>query len=288
MGFNKKFHCLNWRLLSFVFCMTLFSSSALAAQQAMVIVNKAVVYSDKYMSSPIGYISRGKKIVVGDIPRNKAQVYPIVISGKIAYIRAVDITTEKIDTKSNTLTSERFQKTTKANLPDKKLVFSYYGFSSKISQQFDNGEIKNNDSLLWHGLSLKGEILVKNSFDFSLIANYMFTEQETETYSVVELGLGLSQRLLNKKSFILRLNGEVLAVPFATYEIENQFKVKSYGLTTGFGLNFTYLWNESWGIEGYGGFYYTQLLEFSTPQPYSKVAPSFTGNRIGLGINYTY
>lgn len=70
--------------------------SSMASQIATVKVDKAVVYSDLSLSTPIGYVKRGKKLLVGDIKRNKDRILPIVISGKIAYIKTEDILLKEV------------------------------------------------------------------------------------------------------------------------------------------------------------------------------------------------
>ena len=69
--------------------------------------------------------------MVGEIPRNKAQVYPIVVSGKVAYIRVNDVTTERESMDTTRLTAERFQKNTAPSISGKFAV-SYYAFNSTI------------------------------------------------------------------------------------------------------------------------------------------------------------
>lgn len=269
-----------------IFC-TLFCQQLWASQDAMVIVDKAFIYSDQAMTSPIGYVSRGKKLVVGEIPRNKAQVYPIIVSGKVAYIRVLDLTTEKESMDSNRLTAERFQKTTRS-VPQSKFVFSYYGFASQVSQSSSNGLIRDGDSLFWHGLSLKGEVLTRERMDVQLILNYMGTDAEQERYRVFELGLGAALRLINAKKFLLRLEGQLLGVPFSSYELSGDFRVKSFGYSAGGGVNMTWIFNQGWGVEAFGGAYYTKLLAFDAPKPFVDFSSSFAGVRAGLGVNYTY
>lgn len=288
-----NFLTLKFQRFPFILAISLLSSSicycpkSLAAQDAMVLVERAIIYSDKDMTSPIGYISRGKKIVVGEVPRNRAQVYPIVVSGKVAYIRVVDVTTEKESMDATRLTAERFQKTAHPH-PESKVVVSYFAYDSQISQDVQNGTVTDGDALFWHGFSLKGEVLMKKSFDLQIITNYLFTTEGEEAYRSVEFGAGLGVRLINKKRFLARLEGQFLTVPFSTYSLGSDFRIKSYGYTLGAGLNLTYLMGEHWGLEGFIGRYYTKLFSFDVPSPYQDTAPSFNGNRLGIGFNYTF
>lgn len=269
-------------LMVFLIC-----QPAWAAQEAMVIVDRAVIYSDREMTSPIGYISRGKKLMVGEIPRNKAQVFPVVVSGKVAYIRTRDVTTEKESMDASRLTAERFKNVTEKDL-ESKFVLSYYSFGSQLSLSHQNGELAEGDALLWHGISFKGEALVTKNFDFQILANYMLASSGEEEFNVFEFGAGGAYRLINHRRFLLRLEGQAMVIPWSTYELGTLFRVRSFGLTLGGGLNATYLWNKNWGVEAFGGAYYTKLMEFDAPEPYQAFSASFVGGRFGVGINYTY
>lgn len=270
-----------------LFMLLFYCPLSMAAQEAIVIVDKAYIYSDQEMTSAIGYVSRGKKVAVGEIPRNKAQVYPIIVSGKIAYIRVLDVSTEKEGVKATRLSTERFYKN--ANPPPKtKYVLSYFTFNSQISQDKKNSRIEDGDPLLWHGLGLKGEVLVKERWDIQLLLNYMGTSEEQETYRVLEFGAGGALRLITHRKFLARLDVQLLGVPFATYAVSDDFRIKSFGYTAGSNLSLTFLFTEHFGIEAYGGFYHTQLTGFDLPEPYQDFSPSFSGSRFGAGLNLTY
>lgn len=60
-------------------------------QVAKVIVPRAIVYSDEFMNSPLGYISNGKLITVGSPWKKNPDLVPIVIYGRLAYIELKNI-----------------------------------------------------------------------------------------------------------------------------------------------------------------------------------------------------
>jgi len=64
---------------------------AYAVQTAIVGVDKAIVYSDVEMTSPIGYVRGGRQLRVGSKPRRGGAILPIVVAGRIAYIRTKDV-----------------------------------------------------------------------------------------------------------------------------------------------------------------------------------------------------
>ena len=76
-------------LILLLFCIA--SPLLQASRYAVVNSDRTVVYSDLAMESPIGYISGGKLIKVGEKPRMKGTLVPIAVSGRIAYVQVKDI-----------------------------------------------------------------------------------------------------------------------------------------------------------------------------------------------------
>jgi len=70
---------------------SLLSSTAWATRHAHVRTDQAVVYADQNLSTPIGHISRGKRVVVGEVPRKYGTLLPILIAGRVAWIQIKDI-----------------------------------------------------------------------------------------------------------------------------------------------------------------------------------------------------
>lgn len=61
---------------------------------ARINTERAVVYSDENMLSPIGYIASGKAITVGNPRRMNRELVPLIIYGKLAFIEIKDISYE--------------------------------------------------------------------------------------------------------------------------------------------------------------------------------------------------
>ena len=57
--------------------------------------SKAIIYADKELTLPLGYVTMGKELRVGEVARKGGQVLPLIVSGKIAYIRVSDISFSK-------------------------------------------------------------------------------------------------------------------------------------------------------------------------------------------------
>ena len=58
---------------------------------ARIIAQKAVVYADENMLSPLGHIISGKAIVVGNPRRMNRDLVPLIIKGRLAFIEIKDI-----------------------------------------------------------------------------------------------------------------------------------------------------------------------------------------------------
>ena len=257
-----------------------------AYQIARVIADKAVVYADEQMTSPVGFVRKGKKIKVGDIPRNRAQVYPIILAGKVAYVRVLDLDTARESTDSDKLVAERFQRNTTEELKTN-YALQVFTFASQIELKKDN-DVKGDDALNWTGAGLRGGAQVSPKWDFELMINYLQGKKEEVVFRAVEFGAGGSFRIFDQGRFKAKLFGQLLLIPYATYALGDLFRVNGYGFSTGGGVNLSYRLGKNIGIEGFGGFYYMKLAGFDAPDPYQSIDPSFMGTRLGAGLNYQF
>jgi hypothetical protein len=238
------------------------------------------------MTSPLGYISRGKRIRVGEIPRNQGQVYPTLISGKVAYIKVGDVSTET-KTVDGQLVAERFSRTAEVK-HEYTYTASYLYYRSNVHLNAVNGKLQNNDPVTWNGFSLTGGVDVSESIDTKIIFNYMQAQSGDEKFRATELGLGVGFKLIDQKKFVMEWEIDGLLIPYSQYGLGSKFRINGYGYTAGTGLNFLFKTGENWGIHALTGFYYTKLMGFDVPGPYKDIAPTFTGLRFALGASYYY
>jgi len=265
-----------------------FTGLAEASQTAIVVSPKAVIYADQQMSAPVGYVSRGKKIRVGNIPRNKAQVYPVIVAGKVAYIRVSDVSTEMISLDSQKLVAERFKEKSTKSQTKNFYTLSYMNYNSQISFKDEPGEIKNNDSVVFSGVNLRGGRLISPRWDFQLSLNYVRSEDADERFSLVEFGPSFGLRLIESKRFILKWVSDIWGIPWGNYELGDLFRINGYGFTVGTGLTANYRMGEHIGISLGFGYHHTQIFGLDLPSPYEKIRPTFTGARALAGISYYY
>ncbi len=133
-----------------------------AFQFAVIQKEKAIVYADQKLTSPIGFFRKGEKVKVGEVLREYGTVLPIAVSGRIGYIAtkdlllANDVDVELNDnTKGSHIASRQViinEKPINNTIKDNNYIsysfrpFVYQGDWSDLSLKF-------NDTLNAHGMS---------------------------------------------------------------------------------------------------------------------------------------
>jgi hypothetical protein len=79
-------------LIALCFILGLYSRTAHSAQMAVVSSAQAIIYADQNLTSPIGYVRNGRRLLVGSQARARGSVVPVVVSGRIAYVQLKDVT----------------------------------------------------------------------------------------------------------------------------------------------------------------------------------------------------
>jgi hypothetical protein len=296
LGIAKRIHGLSSLVkIPFLLLCLLFCPEVWAAQEAIVIADKALIYSDRTMSAPVGYVVRGRKVTIGEIPRNKARLFPIIVSGKIAYIRAIDVNTEIDSLDSNRLVAERFLRAAKSKARVN-YGFSVFTFPSQITLNRSVDELKDKDAFVFNGFHVRGVTRTTGNWDLGFALGYAEGRENIESFRMVEIGPEFAYRIYTGDSFVFRWQNQVFGVPFATYALGSKARVNGYGFSAGTGVNANWTFGKRFGLEAYGGIYYTKLFGFDLPDPANagttrnlpdvRLNPSFVGTRIGAGITY--
>ena len=70
----------------------LLNYSIFAAQRAEISVHKAVVYSDTSLDVPLGYLPKGKEVIVGSVMKRHNKIIAVLLEGKVVgWIQVQDI-----------------------------------------------------------------------------------------------------------------------------------------------------------------------------------------------------
>lgn len=144
------------------FIILLVGSKVQAAQHAIVVKSKAIIYADKALSSPLGYVKKGKKILVGDVPRYHGDevIFTIIVSEEVAYIKANDL---------------RLQNSTKENIKKSRYQRSYEKYK-KLKKPKDD-ITKNNYLNFYTGLDSLGK-------DWKSLTSYLGEKRDKRWRSV--------------------------------------------------------------------------------------------------------
>ncbi|MCO4792597.1 MAG: hypothetical protein KC493_02705 [Bacteriovoracaceae bacterium] len=94
------------KLLSFILMFSM-AFKVYASKPAVVVSTRAVIYADQELKSPIGFVSAGRKVIVGDVPRKNGEILPIIVIGRVAWIKVRDLALNTEDLKN--ITTSRFK-----------------------------------------------------------------------------------------------------------------------------------------------------------------------------------
>ncbi len=263
-----------------------------AARDAIVNVEKATIYSDVQRTSPIGYARKGKLVRVGDKEREKGQVVPVVVSGKIGYIAVDDLLFDD-DLKKKLTESEdeansvsRYRESTLKRYGEH-LMMGYTRFASTESK--DEAADRPGDDWTFNGGFLKGEIRTsKERLGLAFMLEYLFAQNPDEKFRMFEFGLGGSLALINARRFKLKAEVFGLMVPWAQYENAPLFTLNGYGvgaLAQGTMIIFI---SESVGFEAAAGVQSVKIFGIDRPSPFKEFNPLFTGTRLSGALVFRF
>lgn len=265
----------------------LMPSLSWAIQNGIVMAEKAFIYADPDRTSPIGFVSRGKKLKLSSISKKQGSVYAVVVSGKIAYISVRDVSTELEEVQGTRLVAERFQEVAK-----KKSTNSYsvgaYQYSSIITQTESSGPTQDKDSVNWIGATLKGEMELSARTDLQIFLQYMTASEDIESWAMFSLGAGAAYKVVDYSNWQVRLVGEFQLIPFTSYELEDSFRIRGRGISLGGGLDTRLKLSQRWGLEGSVIYQYIKTMGFSAPDTQVYSNPSYMGLRLGANLTYIY
>ncbi|MBY0515481.1 MAG: hypothetical protein K2P81_01130 [Bacteriovoracaceae bacterium] len=263
---------------------SLFINTAQAARDAVVVQDKAIIWSDAQRTSPLGFARRGKIIRVGDKERERGQVVPVIISGKVGYVAIEDLSFEDTNKKvtDEDIIPTRFKEATQVRYGEY-VVGSYTRFASTESKNSQAGRV--GDNWNFNGGMLKGAIATSNErIGLNFLGEYLYTENQDESFRVFELGMGVSLALIDFRRFKIRAEVFGLVVPWSQYESRPLFTLNGYGggaLAQGTG---TIFFTDSVGVEVGFGYQALKIFNIKRPSPFKPFSPFFSGTRLNAGL----
>ncbi len=164
--------------------------SLFAAQTAYVRSLEAVVYADKELKTPIGYIRQGKKVEVGEVARNRGTILPIIVAGKIAYIKVEDLLLKDVilasDLEGHGYTEhENLEREEEKDIltENNYLVFGYHQFSGGSEWEEMTSALGDSPSGISHYTFMAEHRPLIYDFFFGLGGGYYYGATEKFTFS---------------------------------------------------------------------------------------------------------
>lgn len=239
------------------------SVNAFAAEWAVVVKDKAIVFADPEMTASIGFIVKGKKVRVGEKSKNNGRVVPITVSNRIAYIQVSDIETssnkEIIDDTSNRLSS----RSSKEMVTNRFAVLLGGMFGSVYFPKSATADDQYN--MLFYGGGIRvyrEESNSKSGIKGSL--EYMTGTRDKEEISLLSIPFDYYYKLLQTSLFEIQLSGGLNLIPYAEYKLSDDFTLNGNGLGAQIGSEILIkLKNIGVHIEGY--YQYNKLFGFKLP-----------------------
>jgi hypothetical protein len=256
-----------------------------------VTANKAVIYSDTEMSSPIGFIKKGKRIRIGSKSRRGGRLYPLVIKKKIAYIKVDSVSTS--NKLVNLQSASMRVKNTEITKDEKRVGIFYSGYASFIGidqeSSFSNDTYAS-DLFYFSGFGLRGylsKLSSRTTWRVSLESSSTAT-LKNELY-FLGLSADYAYDLVKFDNYVFRGYAGLEVIPFAQYSYDNLFTVNGYGAGARAGLEMEIKFKKSFGFHIDGGYSYKKLF-FSLPDStnIAEYNPSFNGVSFSASLSYAY
>jgi hypothetical protein len=187
-----------------------FPSLVFAYQIAYIKESRALIYADHELKVPIGYLSKGKKIRVGEVKRNGGQALPLILSGKIVYIKVNDLVLKDQKKEEYVATETQHiieEEENKEELLEPFRLVANLGLMNPGSQWDELMSLTGGSSSPMLQIEALVELrLIKSAFFFD--AGLIYSTLNGGTYSYEGIGFkGLAQyRLLNLELFYFDVN----------------------------------------------------------------------------------
>jgi hypothetical protein len=272
--------------MRFILCLGLifWSSLTLAVEIMMVKADQAIVYTDIQGVTPVGYITRGRNVKVGSVAKGLNRMRPIIVSGKVCYIKESDLSSLVANTTEDRKTIEQDKNNYSPVVYKERTTRFQNGFAVTLGRQGTGEE--------WE--------------------NYTLTHAQKQTSTISDLGLtyhrhnekfdyALGFRRFSSQVGIINLSSLAWHADlyYQAYE-KNKFLIRpgigiinALTLSSGFmgyklGADFNYRVHEHWNI--LAGLFYQSMKgkDLELIPSYAPVTISMSGWNTSLGLEYLF
>lgn len=274
-----------------LFCI-LFHLTGHAYRFAITKARQTVVYADVDLAAPIGYIRSGRKLKVGDTTLKQGSIVPLIVSGKIAYVKTSDISFtisgSKLEHRTPELTEHEIDKIFKSDAEKLKensyLSLDYMRVSPGSDWQDFHEKYSNTDAPAFNRINLAIEYRdPKSRNGFKLGLGYLFGSSENTKITSIYGDFQYQFRIINRSSFALEA--------YAGLIITGDFTQENFGEKSAGG---------AWGYNAGGrvriapfsalGFYAQAAIvsynSYSMDEIVTETVSSVGGVSLGVGISY--
>lgn len=279
----------NWPKMVILLATIVCSWGAYASKKGVVVVEKAIIYADRDMLAELGFLGRGKEVLVGEVKRARGQLVPIVIGGKIAYIKVRDIRTEdQVEDEKEISSRIRHQLD---NLRPNWIELHTAYFTST----FTNGEaiVGEEESKLFNlsGFGVKAYKVGSTAYrTYRILMERLAGENaDKEKFIMFNLDVDYIITLLNYSSLNFKIFLGINLVPHAQYGVDDLFIKNGYGGGGQGGAIVDLKFTDQWKVHLQTSYNYRTFTGFSLPEEVDKdFAPTFAGAAVSGGISYAF
>lgn len=247
-----------------------------ATYPARIMAPKAIVYADENMNSPLGFISNGKLITVGNPRKLNRDLVPLIVHGRMAFIQIKDIRYE--DEKNELLTSKtgaprEHDIDVILQRPEEKLAENNSGYFT-FGQHFVAGELnelsktvgaeeKNTMSTFGAQFIHRQEV---SRYFWGAAFEYSFASTEVLDFGFFTINPTVGYTFLKNSIFMVETYGSFDFSITTVMDIKNNFENESGGFVYGPQINARIVLfpEKKYHLTGGIGYKYYDVVELDT------------------------
>ncbi|MFT6631106.1 MAG: hypothetical protein ACJAS4_001053 [Bacteriovoracaceae bacterium] len=263
--------------------------NAKAAKWGTVIVEKAKIFSDVEMTSVIGYIKKGKEIRVGEVPKNKARLLPIIVSNKIAYIQVKDIKTGA-DIKTLKSVSQRIRDKMSEKTGVGRIGIyggTYYGFL--LNNEFEDSI---GNDLFFFDFGLRGYYTnLKTEKGFRVSVGHASAKKGDSQISVSSVGVSYNFSGIKYPDFNLNFYAGGILSPIVEYKEGNDFKINGQAFGGEIGAEMRFSLSDKLSLHVGGNYQLLKFVNMALPENNlypEEFNPIVNGVKVIGALTYEY
>ena len=266
------------------------SQSAMAARWATIVSDGAIIYSDIQMTSKIGFISKGKKVRVGEKARNHGKLLPLIINKRIAYIEIKNLQTSTRLEYLKSATQRLKKQTVEVSRDDR---ISIYGASMFSSVKFsESATAESQIAVLFLGFGIKGyKSSGKERTGLRGGIEYLSGTNGDHKISYWSIPGDYYYKFMKTSFADIYLFGGGTVIPYAEYKLGGLFTLNGYGFGAQAGAEMILKYNK-YAIHFEGAYQYTQFMGFEiggdNPKYPDTLEPTSHGVKLLASLSFNY